>query len=98
MRIFLKKVFLFICFFPLFYFGFVFLWGIIFPSNIAKNIKYRFSSHSHLNRIIQDLANFTDVDILFLGSSHTYRGFDPRIFMKDNIKSFNLASSRLVSP
>jgi hypothetical protein len=93
MKIFLKRFILFVCFFSFFYFGCVSLWGLIFPSNIAKNIKYKLGSYSHLNRIVQDLASFTDVDILFLGTSRTYRGFDPRIFMKDGIKSFNLASS-----
>lgn len=33
------------------------------------------------------------VDILFLGSSHTYRGFDPRIFRRHGFTSFNMGSS-----
>lgn len=34
------------------------------------------------------------IDLLFLGSSHAYRGFDPKIFDKIlNINSFNLGSS-----
>ena len=46
-----------------------------------------------MNSRIQDLATYNDVDVLFLGSSHAYRGYDPRIFMKYGIKSFNLGSS-----
>ena len=34
-----------------------------------------------------------NVDVLFLGSSHAYRGFDPRIFRKRGYSSFNLGSS-----
>lgn len=34
-----------------------------------------------------------NIDILFLGSSHTYRGFDPRIFAKQGFKTFNFGSS-----
>jgi poly-D-alanine transfer protein DltD len=42
---------------------------------------------------LQDLKKQSEIDLLFLGSSHAYRGFDPRIFKKFNIKSFNLGSS-----
>lgn len=42
---------------------------------------------------MNDLETFQDVDVLFLGSSHAYRGFDPRIFAQHGIKSFNLGSS-----
>jgi hypothetical protein len=34
-----------------------------------------------------------NVDILFCGSSHTYRGFDTRIFAAHGLTSFNLGSS-----
>ncbi len=33
------------------------------------------------------------VDILFLGSSHTYRSFDPRIFAEYGYQSFNLGTT-----
>jgi hypothetical protein len=33
------------------------------------------------------------VDILFLGSSHAYRGFDPRIMRTNGLHTFNLGSS-----
>jgi len=32
-------------------------------------------------------------DIIVLGSSHAYRGYDPRIFKENNIKIFNLGTS-----
>jgi len=93
MKNFLKRILLFICFFSFFYSGYVFLWGLIFPPDIAKNIKYKLGSAGHYYSRIQDLATCADVDVIFLGSSHTYRGFDPRVFMNYGIKSFNLGSS-----
>jgi hypothetical protein len=46
-----------------------------------------------MNSRIKDIPNYRDVDILFLGSSHTYRGFDPRYFAQNNLRVFNLGSS-----
>lgn len=40
-----------------------------------------------------EIPEYKNPDILFLGSSHAYRGFDPRIFDKAGISSFNLGSS-----
>lgn len=34
-----------------------------------------------------------DVDVLFLGSSHAYRTFDPRIYAQRGLRTFNLGSS-----
>jgi len=42
---------------------------------------------------LAEIKNYSDVDILFLGSSHAYRGFDTRTFLNDGYKSFNLGSS-----
>lgn len=40
-----------------------------------------------------EVKSYGRVDLLFLGSSHTYRGFDTRIFSKYGYVSFNLGSS-----
>jgi len=42
---------------------------------------------------LKEVKSYENIDILFLGASHTYREFDPRIFAKHNIKTFNLGSS-----
>jgi hypothetical protein len=42
---------------------------------------------------INDIKHYKDVDILFLGSSLSYRGFDVRIFKKYGYAAFNLGSS-----
>lgn len=50
------------------------------------------SSGNNLERF-NEIDNYSDVDYLFLGSSHAYRGFDPRTFKKHGYTSFNLGSS-----
>jgi hypothetical protein len=35
---------------------------------------------------LSEIKNYKDIDILFLGSSHTYRGFDTRIFLDSGYK------------
>jgi hypothetical protein len=42
---------------------------------------------------IEEVKKTKNIDVLFLGSSHTYRGFDPRIFKAKGMTSFNLGSS-----
>lgn len=50
-------------------------------------------AYGHLYSRIQELKGAKNIDILFLGSSHTYRSFDTRIFDSAGLKSFNLGSS-----
>ena len=56
---------------------------------ISPNLHYNIMSHGHMYTRLQEVKEKKNVDILFLGSSHAYRGFDVRNF--DN--SFNLGSS-----
>ena len=42
---------------------------------------------------MEEVKQTDGVDILFLGSSHAYRGFDPRIFEAQGYRVFNLGSS-----
>ncbi len=46
----------------------------------------------HLKRT-REIEDYREVDILFLGSSHAYRSFDPRIFTQLGLTTFNLGSS-----
>lgn len=41
----------------------------------------------------REAQGVADIDILFVGSSHCYRGFDPRIFARHGYATFNLGSS-----
>lgn len=93
MIIFLKRFFTFLVFLSIFYTACVFLWGLSAPFGFKKNLTYKKGSDGHLYSRLEDLKAYGHVDVLFLGSSHAYRGFDPRIFEKYGIKSFNLGSS-----
>ncbi len=41
---------------------------------------------------ISEINSYSDADIVFVGSSHVYRSFDPAYFKNEKIKIFNLAS------
>lgn len=41
----------------------------------------------------REVKEFKDIDVLFLGSSHALRSFDPRIFKKSGLTSFNLGTA-----
>ncbi len=89
---FTKKISFFLLFAGLFYVIFLAVCVKFFPS-FAKNVNYRIGSYGHMYSRIQDLKSYGKVDVLFLGSSHAYRGFDPRIFKSNGIRSFTLGSS-----
>jgi hypothetical protein len=56
------------------------------------NVNYKIGSYGHMYSRINELKQLKDnTDILFLGSSHAYRGFDPRNFKDKYV--FNLGSS-----
>lgn len=58
-----------------------------------KNLKYRKGSIGYLHTRLQEVDTAQNVDILFLGSSHSYRGFDTRIFTRHGLRTLNLGSS-----
>jgi hypothetical protein len=41
----------------------------------------------------REVEEYGDVDVLLVGSSHAYRGFDTRIFARHGIRSFNIGST-----
>lgn len=69
------------------------VWGTALPDMFKQNLNYKIGSYGHMNTRLKDLQNVGEVDILFLGSSHVYRGLDPRIFEDYGFKVFNLGSS-----
>lgn len=71
---------------------FILLWGSFLPTGLKSNLVFK-QSGGHLYSRIQELPNYKDIDLLFLGSSHAYRGFDTRIFQQHGFSSFNLGSS-----
>ena len=62
------------------------------PIWLNSNLIYK-QRGGHLYSRLSELNKYQNVDVLFLGSSHSYRGFDTRIFKQRGIHSFNLGSS-----
>ena len=93
MEKFLRKVLLFIPFSITTYILLIIIWGDYAPGRLQKNLNYRLGSSGHLYSRLNDIKNTKNVDVLILGSSHAYRGFDTRIFQKDGLRTFNLGSS-----
>lgn len=91
MTTFIKKLSFFILFTIFSYVLVIIIGGRISPRFV--NVHYKRGGIGYLNSRLKEVKNTKDVDILFLGNSHTYRAFDPRIFSKHNFKTFNLGSS-----
>lgn len=58
------------------------------------NIKFNKGGYGHLYSRLSELDTIKDIDVLFLGSSHTYRGFDSQKISNElGLNCFNLGSS-----
>ncbi|PKG43436.1 hypothetical protein [Psychroflexus sp. MES1-P1E] len=88
-----KKFLVFIFFASFVYLCSLTLWANIPYSYIGSNFLYRQGSYGHLNTRLKEIPEYGEVDILFVGSSRVYRGFDPRIFKENGLKVFVLGSS-----
>ncbi len=91
-----KLIFTFFIFFIaliILYSTLLLLYGITFPLDIKSNLSYKQASYGHTSNRLQEVKTKKNIDLLFLGSSHTYRGFDNRIFENEKISCFNLGSS-----
>ncbi|HAM98974.1 MAG TPA: hypothetical protein DCQ26_10230 [Marinilabiliales bacterium] len=93
MQRYLKKITLFMLMLPVFLATFTVLWGLFTPSFIKDNLNYKLGSDSFLYNRIREAKQVQNVDVLVLGASQAYRGFDPRIFEEQGIRLFNLGSS-----
>jgi len=93
MKKFIKSIFLFIPFAIVIYILLLFIWGSYIPQRYKINLIDAHSLGGYTYTRLQEAKNIKDVDILFLGPSHAYRSFDPRIFKNANLTSFNLGST-----
>ena len=95
MKKFLKRALIFIVFATLVYPIFLYFWGDVLPQIFrnASNLVYVEKSGDFMKLRMQEAKTKADVDVLVLGSSHAYRGFDPRIFGEYGIDLFNMGSS-----
>ena len=92
MKSFVKHSIAFLGFSSLTYLILIFVWGSVMPIWLNSNLIYK-QRGGHLHSRLSELNKHQNVDVLFLGSSHAYRGFDTRIFKESGIHSFNLGSS-----
>lgn len=97
MKTFFRNILIFGIFAAFAYFVAVGLAGLAFPKNYKylANISYRPgpTSNGHLKTRLKEIPMVQDVDVLIVGSSHAYRGFDPRVFARHGYSLFNLGSS-----
>ena len=93
MKHFIKSLFFFLFFAAIAYVFLLFVWGKLMPQALKPNLTYKIGSYGNLFSRIKDIENYKDIDVLFIGTSHAYRGFDTRNFDSENYKTFNLGSS-----
>jgi hypothetical protein len=91
-RKFVKSLFLFIPFSVGVYAILIAVWGNYAPYPIKRNLNIPSTTGFMCSRM-KDIQDAKDVDILFLGSSHTYSSFDTRFFRQYGLNTFNLGSS-----
>jgi hypothetical protein len=61
---------------------------------LPRNLNYRSGQFAGFQQTrLEEVREVRDVDLLAVGSSHAYRGLDPRIFQQAGLTLFNLGSS-----
>lgn len=94
MKRFLLRLSLFLLFSIVAYVTLVILFGMYAPATIKKNLIYTVEDgYENTYSRLQEVQGIKDVNMLVLGSSRAYRGYDPRIFLRENISVFNLGTS-----
>ncbi|TGN27143.1 hypothetical protein [Empedobacter tilapiae] len=93
MKKFLINSGLFSLFAIVFYITIMPLWSSVLPFYMSKNVRSCMGCYGHTFSRMQDAQKIKNIDVLIVGSSHAYRGIDPRILKKDGITAFNLGSS-----
>jgi hypothetical protein len=68
------------------------LWGDFASKEARKNLIYQKSTTSFFHSRMEEVKKVKNIDILVLGSSHAYRGFDPRIFKAAGFTMFNMGT------
>jgi hypothetical protein len=63
------------------------------PGFLKKNLRYERGAYGHMYTRLAEVDTIADIDVLILGSSHAYRGFDTRFFAERKLRAFNLGSS-----
>ncbi|MES2809139.1 MAG: hypothetical protein V4619_10965 [Bacteroidota bacterium] len=93
MKKFFKSLGIFLACLPFVMIVALLIWGKLVPRLFQKNLYYKVAGYGHsFTRFHEADTSKQPVDVLVVGSSHAYRGVDPRIFAQHNIKIFNLGS------
>ncbi|WP_299582208.1 hypothetical protein [Mucilaginibacter sp.] len=92
MKRFVYRLILFMAFTCVFYVVMILIYGMVIPSSLAKNFNY-FGNLGFTRKRLNEAKEIKNVDLIVVGSSHAYRGYDPRIFKKAGINTFNLGST-----
>lgn len=69
------------------------IWGELVPVKLRPNLLHPAQVYGYLDTRLKEADASPPVDVLFLGSSKAYRGFDPRIWADHGLRAFNLGST-----
>jgi hypothetical protein len=95
MKAFLSKGFKLLALFVVIYVvALLFLGFVRFPQGYFSNVRNTTGDEGNFLTRLREADSVSNVDVLILGSSHAYRGFDPRIFKRHSLNAFNLGSSQ----
>lgn len=91
MKTYIIRLALFIPFCIVFYCIMIGAWGVVAPEYLKQNL---FTPNNNSTSIrLNEISEYSNVDILFLGSSRAYSTFDVRTYEQMGYKSFNLGTS-----
>ncbi|MFZ1751235.1 MAG: hypothetical protein WAU01_13620 [Saprospiraceae bacterium] len=83
----------FTAFVSAFYIIFIVLSGLLLPPFMRQNLIYPYDHNGHTQKMLNDISNFKNIDLLFVGSSRAYRGFDPDVYAEAGYTSFVMGTS-----
>ncbi len=92
-RTFFQKAFLFTGIFFLLYCLLLILIGQCMSISFGSQFYYPEGGAGHSQLRFQEVKSQKHIDLLFIGSSHAYRNYDPRIFNQEQKAAFNLGST-----
>jgi len=92
MKKFIKKFTIFLFVLPFFYICLVVIYGELIPSYLYKNLFFYKETSGFSYKRFKEVDTYENIDILFLGSSRSYRHYDNRNFEELGYQTFNLGS------
>ena len=89
MKLFCNNLFKFIPLAAISYVLILMIWGNGVPADFRFNLNHK-GSPGHMFTRLREVRERKNVDVLILGSSHAFRGFDPRIFAQNIGNAFSV--------